>query len=74
MIVSVWVRPHTLLPCSSVTTRKGQVVKKLCSHPHRNWVQVATPPVVAVTSQTTAEEHVVLPRTPGKQFYRLTKL
>ena len=39
-----------------------------------NWVQVATPPVVVVTSQTTAEKQVVLPKIPGKQLYRLRKL
>jgi hypothetical protein len=38
-----------------------------------NWVQVATPPVVVVTSQTTAEKHVVVPTPTGKRFYRLKK-
>jgi hypothetical protein len=33
LIVYVWGRPRTSLPCCSVTTRKGQV-KKLCSAPH----------------------------------------
>src|ERR1035441_1137630 len=34
MIGYVWERPRTSLPCCSVTTRNGQVVKKLCSDPH----------------------------------------
>jgi hypothetical protein len=38
-----------------------------------NWVQVITPPVVAVTSQTTAEKQVVVPTPMGKRFYRLRK-
>ena len=38
-----------------------------------NWVQVTTPPVVVVTSQTTAEKHVVVPTPIGKRFYRLKK-
>lgn len=38
-----------------------------------NWVQVATPTVVVVTSQTTAEKQVVVPAPTGKRFYRLTR-
>ena len=38
-----------------------------------NWVQVVTPPVVVVTSQTTAEKQVVVPTPTGKRFYRLSK-
>ena len=38
-----------------------------------NWVQVTTPPVVVVTSQTTAEKQVVVPTPTGKRFYRLSK-
>ena len=39
-----------------------------------NWFQVTTPPVVVVTSQTTAENQIVVPTPTGKRFYRLTKL
>lgn len=38
-----------------------------------NWVQVTTPAVVVVTSQTTAEKQVVVPTPTGKRFYRLTR-
>ena len=38
-----------------------------------NWVQVTTPPVVVVTSQTTAEKQVVVPTPTGQRFYRLTR-
>jgi hypothetical protein len=38
-----------------------------------NWVQVTTPAVVLVTSQTTAEKQVVVPTPLGKRFYRLRK-
>jgi len=38
-----------------------------------NWVRVATPPIVVVTSQTTAEKQVVVPTPTGKRFYRLSK-
>jgi hypothetical protein len=38
-----------------------------------NWVQVATPPAVVVTSRTTAEKQVVVPTPTGKRFYRLKK-
>jgi len=38
-----------------------------------NWVEVTTPPVVVVTSQTTAEKYVVVPTPTGKRFYRLKK-
>jgi hypothetical protein len=38
-----------------------------------NWVQVPTPPIVVVTSQTTAEKQVVVPAPTGKRFYRLKK-
>jgi hypothetical protein len=38
-----------------------------------NWVPVATPPIVVVTSRTTAEKHVVVPTPIGKRFYRLQK-
>ena len=38
-----------------------------------NWIQAATPPVVVVTGQTTAEKQVVVPTPTGKRFYRLSK-
>jgi len=38
-----------------------------------NWVQVAAPPIVVVTSQTTAEKQVVVPTPTGKRFYRLRR-
>jgi hypothetical protein len=38
-----------------------------------NWVQVTTPPVVVVTSQTTADKQVIVPTPAGKRFYRLKK-
>jgi hypothetical protein len=38
-----------------------------------NWVQVATLPVMVVTSHTTAEKQVVVPTPTGKRFYRLKK-
>ena len=39
----------------------------------KNWVRVATPPIVVVTSQTTAKKQVVVPTPTGKRFYRLSK-
>ena len=38
-----------------------------------NWVQVTTPPVIVVTSQTTADKQVVVPTPTRKRFYRLKK-
>ena len=38
-----------------------------------NWVQVTTPPIVVVTSQTTAEKQVIVPTPIGRRFYRLRK-
>lgn len=38
-----------------------------------NWVQVTTPPVVVLTSQTKAEKQVIVPTPTGKRFYRLKK-
>ena len=38
-----------------------------------NWVQVAAPPIVVVTSQTTAEKQVVVPTPTGMRFYRLRR-
>jgi hypothetical protein len=38
-----------------------------------NWVQVTTPLVVVVTSQTTAEKQVIVPTPMGKRFYQLSK-
>ncbi len=38
-----------------------------------NWVQVTTPPTIAVTSRTTAQKQVVVTTPIGNRFYRLRK-